>query len=76
MNRIDTEKFKIDLSIAPHVYQATIMADAQLTQRMIENLINNSLHHNPDGCIIRITVKPSTHGSEHYILSIEDNVWE
>ena len=73
MNRIDTEKFKIDLSIAPHVYQATIMADAQLTQRMIENLINNSLHHNPDGCIIRITVKPSTHGSEHYILSIEDN---
>lgn len=73
MNRVDTEKFKIDLSIAPHVYQATIMADAQLTQRMIENLINNSLHHNPDGCIIRITVKPSTHGSEHYILSIEDN---
>ena len=47
-----------------------IVADEQLLQRMLENLIGNSIRHNPDGCSIQIDARIT---DQQYQITIQDD---
>ena len=48
-----SDKFQIELDLQDE--KSTVLADENLIERAIFNLLNNSISHNPDGCKIRIT---------------------
>ena len=50
-----------------------ISANEELFQRMLENLINNSIRHNPDGCEISICVETDKTRSSRCVLQISDS---
>lgn len=50
------ERFELDLHADAGVEKIIIEGDNALLVRMLENLIQNSISHNPDGCNILITV--------------------
>jgi signal transduction histidine kinase len=49
----------------------TIKGDKELIKRMIENLIYNSINHNPKGC--KITVTLNHYNKNRTLLTIKDN---
>lgn len=57
------EKYTIELEIAETAGALTVNGDMGLLKRAVENLIQNSINHNPQGCVIRIT------------LDMQPNVW-
>lgn len=61
---------EFNLDIADGINTACIKGDKELIRRMIENLLNNSVRHNPDGC--RIDVRLMTH-RRFYLLTISDD---
>lgn len=50
------ERFHLDLRVDTGAEKVMIESDNALLTRMLENLIQNSIGHNPDGCNIFITV--------------------
>lgn len=50
-NNLD-ERYKIDLEISPAAQELIVCGDEKLLGRVISNLINNSIEHNPHGCTI------------------------
>lgn len=48
-------RYDIDLTISENSENIYIQGDRSLLSRTINNLIGNSIKHNPDGCHIRIT---------------------
>lgn len=57
-----SEKYEILLDIPEHAERVRIMADRGLLMRAFRNLIGNSIRHNPDGCLIQISLAVSTSG--------------
>jgi signal transduction histidine kinase len=51
------ETHSIDLCVAPEVEQQTLSGDPALLSRAFRNLIQNSIRHNPVGCVVTITVQ-------------------
>ena len=49
------EKYAINLVIEPHAEYTSIMADAALFRRAINNLLENSIKHNQQGTIIQVS---------------------
>ena len=47
-----------------------MQGDKYLLRRMLENLIQNSISHNPDGCHITLSIKET---EEKYVLIVSDN---
>lgn len=47
-----------------------IEGDRYLLRRMLENLIQNSISHNPDGCLITLSIQENEHNC---IVSVYDN---
>ena len=56
LNRDPDDKYGFTLDIPEDLQNITTVANEELFQRMLENLINNSIRHNPDGCEISIMV--------------------
>lgn len=50
------EKYALELEADQNATQS-IQGDASLIARMLENLIQNSITHNPDGCHIAVAIK-------------------
>lgn len=57
LNRNMDEKYDIRVSISEELEQLYIRGDKELIKRLLENLINNSVIHNPQGCEIVISLK-------------------
>lgn len=57
VNSIQDEGYSFDVHIAENTEGFTVCADRELVRRMFENLVNNSVKHNPHGCNVLITMK-------------------
>lgn len=57
VNRMPDEKYDISVTITNDLEQLYVKGDRELLKRLVENLINNAIHHNPSGCEIRVTLK-------------------
>lgn len=65
------EKYEIDYDISAVSKDILYMeGDKYLLRRMLENLIQNSISHNPDGCRITLSIKET---KEKYILTVSDD---
>lgn len=51
--------YTIDIDIAPEAENVVLECDARLISRAINNLVQNSIRHNPLGCDIQISLKNS-----------------
>jgi signal transduction histidine kinase len=65
------EQYDFDISIDETMENASIKGDKELIKRMIENLIYNSINHNPKGCKITVTI--TQYKKNHTLLTIKDN---
>lgn len=74
LNRNIDEKYDIRVSISEELEQLTVKGDKELIKRLLENLVNNSVIHNPQGCQIVVFLKKSGHSAfPQYILELSDN---
>ena len=60
----------VDLLIREPAGQATLEADGELLTRAIDNLLNNSVRHNPSGCDITVLAGIT---DEQFMLEVRDN---
>lgn len=64
-------KYEIDYDISAISKDILyVEGDRYLLWRMLENLIQNSISHNPDGCHIILSIQETT---EQYILTVSDD---
>ena len=54
INREPGEQYEFDIDIAEEAEGCLVRGDRELMKRMLENLISNSIRHNPKGCRIEI----------------------
>ena len=64
------EAYSVDLLIRGPAGQETLEADEELLTRAIDNLLNNSVRHNPAGCDIQVTAEIV---DGQLILEVRDN---
>lgn len=74
LNRNIDEKYDIRVSISEELESLSVKGDKELIKRMLENLINNSVIHNPQGCVIAVSLKRKQHSVlMKYTLELSDN---
>jgi signal transduction histidine kinase len=73
LNRDSDDKYDFTLDIPDDLQNITTVANEELFRRMLENLINNSIRHNPDGCEISIRLAADRTRSNRCVLQISDN---
>lgn len=56
INRGLDEKYDISVSIPEMLEQLCVKGDRELIKRLIENLVNNAINHNREGCAVRISL--------------------
>ena len=64
------ENFTVDFEIAPNAENVILNCDAGLLSRAINNLVQNSINHNPQGCHIMLTLECDVKTA---ILTVSDN---
>lgn len=64
------ETHSVDLTIREPAGQATLEADAELLTRAVDNLLNNSVRHNPSGCEIQVMAELE---DGQFVLTVRDN---
>ncbi len=64
------ESDSIDVKISDNAQNAKITGDEQLLRRAISNLITNSIHHNPSGCSVTVTLE---NGMGNWSIRVSDN---
>lgn len=57
-----TEKHELELDLEPALEQLHLTGDIQLLSRAVQNLLGNSVRHNPEGCYIRLTARTTEEG--------------
>ena len=57
LNQHPGNDYPIQVDISSEAEATQILADEQLLQRVLENLIGNSIRHNPNGCSIEIDAR-------------------
>lgn len=68
------EQYDLDVNIPEELEQLSITGDKELIRRMLENLVNNAIVHNPQGCCISVTLrKKKMRILFWYELEISDN---
>lgn len=55
-------KHHLEFEASTDAEALTVQGDSALLTRMLENLIQNSITHNPDGCCIAVAVQKKEHG--------------
>lgn len=56
------EEYELELDIAPELEQLRMTGDVQLLTRALQNLLGNSVRHNPGGCRIQMTAQAVEEG--------------
>ncbi len=64
------ETYSVDLLIREPAGQATLEADEELLTRAIDNLLNNSVRHNPSGCDIWVAAEIV---DGQFVMEVRDN---
>ncbi|MGN0977093.1 MAG: sensor histidine kinase [Faecousia sp.] len=64
------EAYSVDLLIREPAGQATLEADEELLTRAIDNLLNNSVRHNPSGCDVTVLAEIV---DGQFVLEVRDN---
>ena len=65
-----SDTYTIEIDIVPEAENAMLECDARLISRAINNLVQNSIKHNPQGCRIQLSLKNT---EETLILTVADN---
>lgn len=65
-----SDHFDIEMEIAPDAENAVLECDPRLISRAVNNLVQNSMKHNPQGCEIRLSLAVS---QNRLILAVTDN---
>ena len=65
-----SDAYTIEIDIVPEAENAMLECDARLISRAINNLVQNSIKHNPQGCKIQLSLKNT---GETLILAVADN---
>lgn len=73
INRTPDEKYRFELDIKDPAQNTMIRANEDLLVRLIENLLNNAVQHNPDGCNIDIKLDQSSGIGSAPVLRITDD---
>ena len=73
LNRDPDGKYGFSLDIPDNLQNVIIRANEELFQRMLENLINNSIRRNPGGCEINIRLETEQTRPNRCVLRISDN---
>ena len=70
MNTGISDSYNIEIEISPDAENAVLECDARLISRAVNNLVQNSMKHNPPGCEICLSLTAS---QNHLILAVTDN---
>jgi len=62
--------YSLEINISPDSENSLIECDAKLIARAINNLVQNSIHSNPDGCTIILALQITDY---KLILTVQDN---
>ncbi len=74
LNRDFDEKYDIDVCIEESLESLYVSGDKELIKRLIENLMNNAISHNPQGCTIKISLTQKRRCLLHKtVLEVSDN---
>lgn len=73
LNRQPSEQYIIAVEIENELEQCVLRADRSLVRRLLENLINNSVVHNPNGCYINVRLATDKHRPKMAVLTVEDD---
>lgn len=65
-----SDSYNIGIEIAPDAESAVLECDARLILRAVNNLVQNSMKHNPQGCEICLSLSVS---KNQVILAVTDN---
>ncbi|WP_418751439.1 sensor histidine kinase [Frisingicoccus sp.] len=65
-----SETYTIEIDIVPGAETAVLECDARLISRAVNNLVQNSIKHNPQGCEIRIILEDV---ENFLLLTVADN---
>lgn len=65
-----SETYTIEIDIVPGAETAALECDARLISRAVNNLVQNSIKHNPQGCEIRIILEDVENS---LLLTVADN---
>lgn len=65
-----SDSYNIGIEIAPDAESAVLECDARLILRAVNNLVQNSMKHNPQGCEICLSLSVS---KNQVILGVTDN---
>ena len=65
-----SDAYTIEIDVAPEAENAMLECDARLISRAINNLVQNSIKHNPKGCKILLSLK---YTEETLTLTVADN---
>ena len=65
-----TDRYSIGVEIAPAAETISFDCDERLMMRAVNNLVQNSIRHNPDGCDIVLSL---TYADETISISVSDN---
>ncbi len=62
--------YSLEINISPDSENSLIECDAKLIARAINNLVQNSIHSNPDGCTIILALQIT---EDKLLLTVQDN---
>lgn len=65
-----SDNYHLDLTITSEAENAALDCDSRLISRAINNLVQNSIKHNPDGCDITLLLETT---NDFLVLTIMDN---
>lgn len=65
-----SDSYNIEIEIVPDAENVVLECDARLISRAVNNLVQNSMKHNPQGCEIRLSLAVS---KNQLILAVTDN---
>lgn len=64
------EAYPLNIEITPEAETEVLECDARLISRAINNLVQNSIKHNPQGCEIKLILEKA---DNFLLLTVEDN---
>ena len=64
------DSYSLEVNISPDSENSTMECDAKLITRAINNLVQNSIHSNPDGCMIILAQQIT---ENKLLLTVQDN---
>ncbi|MDK6805436.1 HAMP domain-containing sensor histidine kinase [Aerococcus sp. UMB7834] len=70
LNSLDEDRYTIDFSYQGSGKPSLLVADKNLIQRALTNLISNAIRHNPQGCRIQVAFQDL---NDEITISVSDN---